>query len=182
MRLRGQYFWTAVTVNRSCFNCAGSHLLRVLLWLHWNIVTESWWQQICLVWIACSCRPSQGICTYYILLRCRFIRFIGTIPRCRKIISRRRLHCCRCIGRPFRLSIPAAPFGLTHVIRSKRHKEERVPMRVCFRIQEHCHDDGHVLGTPHIYEYLWRVMYNRRSKFNPLWNALVVGGVHKGEK
>ncbi|CEG77891.1 Putative Proteasome subunit beta type [Rhizopus microsporus] len=49
-------------------------------------------------------------------------------------------------------------------------------------IKEHCADDGHVLGTPHIYEYLWRVMYNRRSKFNPLWNALVVGGLHKGER
>ncbi|KAI8388204.1 nucleophile aminohydrolase [Radiomyces spectabilis] len=49
-------------------------------------------------------------------------------------------------------------------------------------IKEHCNDDGHVMGTPHIYEYLWRVMYNRRSKFNPLWNSLVVGGVNKGEK
>jgi 20S proteasome subunit beta 7 len=43
-------------------------------------------------------------------------------------------------------------------------------------------DDGHVLGTPHIFEYLWRVMYGRRSKFNPLWNSLVVGGVHNGER
>ncbi|ORY94071.1 nucleophile aminohydrolase [Syncephalastrum racemosum] len=49
-------------------------------------------------------------------------------------------------------------------------------------VKEHCYDDGHVLGTPHIYEYLWRVMYTRRSKFNPLWNALIVGGLHKGEK
>ncbi|KAI8977250.1 nucleophile aminohydrolase [Mycotypha africana] len=49
-------------------------------------------------------------------------------------------------------------------------------------VKEHCADDGHVLGTPHIYEYLWRVMYNRRSKMNPLWNALVVGGINKGEK
>lgn len=51
-----------------------------------------------------------------------------------------------------------------------------------YRIDQHCEDDGHTLGTPHIYEYLFRVMYNRRSKFNPLWNALVVGGVHKGER
>ncbi|CAO3656803.1 unnamed protein product [Mucor hiemalis] len=49
-------------------------------------------------------------------------------------------------------------------------------------VKEHCADDGHVLGTPHIYEYLWRVMYNRRSKFNPLWNSLVVGGIEKGER
>ncbi|ORZ16433.1 nucleophile aminohydrolase [Absidia repens] len=47
---------------------------------------------------------------------------------------------------------------------------------------EHCADDGHVLGTSNIYEYLWRVMYNRRSKFNPLWNSLVVGGIDKGER
>ncbi|CAO3607828.1 unnamed protein product [Cunninghamella blakesleeana] len=48
--------------------------------------------------------------------------------------------------------------------------------------REHCADDGHVLGTKNIYEYLWRVMYNRRSKFNPLWNSLVIGGIDKGEK
>jgi len=29
-----------------------------------------------------------------------------------------------------------------------------------------------------IYSYLSRVMYNRRSKFDPLWNSLVVGGVN----
>jgi 20S proteasome subunit beta 7 len=55
-------------------------------------------------------------------------------------------------------------------------------INVSYRVQEHCADDGHVLGTPHIYEYLWRVMYQRRSKFNPLWNSLVVGGINKGEK
>ncbi|KAI8972128.1 nucleophile aminohydrolase [Pilobolus umbonatus] len=49
-------------------------------------------------------------------------------------------------------------------------------------IKEHCADDGHVLSAPQLYEYLWRVMYNRRSKFNPLWNSLVVGGIDKGEK
>ncbi|KAI9314023.1 nucleophile aminohydrolase [Dichotomocladium elegans] len=49
-------------------------------------------------------------------------------------------------------------------------------------VKEHCHNDGHILAAPHIYEYLWRIMYNRRSKFNPLWNSLVVGGMHKGER
>ena len=28
-----------------------------------------------------------------------------------------------------------------------------------------------------VHEYLTRVLYNRRNKFNPLWNSLVVGGV-----
>ncbi|KAF9187688.1 Proteasome subunit beta type-7 [Haplosporangium sp. Z 767] len=49
-------------------------------------------------------------------------------------------------------------------------------------IKEYNADDGHTLATPHIYEYLWRVMYNRRSKMNPLWNTFVLGGVHKGER
>ncbi|KAF9923808.1 Proteasome subunit beta type-7 [Linnemannia zychae] len=48
-------------------------------------------------------------------------------------------------------------------------------------IKEYNADDGHTLATPNIYEYLWRVMYNRRSKMNPLWNTFVLGGVHKGE-
>ena len=51
-----------------------------------------------------------------------------------------------------------------------------------FRIKEYNADDGHTLATPNIYEYLWRVMYNRRSKMNPLWNTFVLGGIHKGEK
>ncbi|KAG0246291.1 nucleophile aminohydrolase [Mortierella sp. GBAus27b] len=48
-------------------------------------------------------------------------------------------------------------------------------------IKEYNADDGHTLATPNIYEYLWRVMYNRRSKMNPLWNTFVIGGVDKGE-
>ena len=37
-------------------------------------------------------------------------------------------------------------------------------------------DGGHNLRAPHVHEYLSKVLYNRRSKMNPLWNALVVGG------
>jgi len=49
-------------------------------------------------------------------------------------------------------------------------------------IKEHYADDGHILSTPNIYEYLFRLMYGRRTKMNPLWMSLVVGGVTKGEK
>lgn len=37
-------------------------------------------------------------------------------------------------------------------------------------------DDGHSLSPPQVYSYLARTMYNRRSKLDPLWNALVLGG------
>ncbi|KAF9953384.1 Proteasome subunit beta type-7, partial [Modicella reniformis] len=46
-------------------------------------------------------------------------------------------------------------------------------------IKEYSADDGHTLATPNIYEYLWRIMYNRRTKMNPLWNTFVLGGVHE---
>ncbi|KAG0236961.1 Proteasome subunit beta type-7 [Actinomortierella wolfii] len=49
-------------------------------------------------------------------------------------------------------------------------------------IKEYNADDGHTLATPNVFEYLWRIMYNRRSKMNPLWNTFVLGGVHKGGK
>ncbi|GAX82394.1 hypothetical protein CEUSTIGMA_g9822.t1 [Chlamydomonas eustigma] len=38
-------------------------------------------------------------------------------------------------------------------------------------------DDGIEQTPSEVYAYLGRVMYNRRNKFNPLWNSLVVGGV-----
>ncbi|CAE6517426.1 unnamed protein product [Rhizoctonia solani] len=38
-------------------------------------------------------------------------------------------------------------------------------------IEESNEEDGHDLGPREIYEYLSRVMYARRSKFNPLWNS-----------
>merc|ERR1719401_480163 len=42
--------------------------------------------------------------------------------------------------------------------------------------EEFCQEDGCLMG-PHEYtSYIGRVMYNRRSKMNPLYNQFVVGG------
>ena len=43
-------------------------------------------------------------------------------------------------------------------------------------------DDGNSLGPKEVHCYLTRVMYNRRNKFNPLWNSVVLGGVKNGQK
>jgi 20S proteasome subunit beta 7 len=43
-------------------------------------------------------------------------------------------------------------------------------------------DDGTSLDANSIHKYLSRVMYNRRSKMDPLWNAVVVAGVGKDGK
>lgn len=37
-------------------------------------------------------------------------------------------------------------------------------------------DNDNNLRAPHVHEFLSRVLYNRRSKMNPLWNAVIVGG------
>ena len=43
-------------------------------------------------------------------------------------------------------------------------------------------DDEHKLGPEEIHEYLSRMMYSRRSNFNPLWNSILVGGFKDGKK
>jgi 20S proteasome alpha/beta subunit len=40
-------------------------------------------------------------------------------------------------------------------------------------IDDYITQDQHSYSPEHIYQYLGRVMYQRRSKFDPLWNALV---------
>jgi len=49
-------------------------------------------------------------------------------------------------------------------------------------IDEFTAQDGHTLGPAEIHEYLSQVMYARRTKMNPLWNSLLVGGVKDGKK
>ncbi|RDB25836.1 putative proteasome subunit beta type-7 [Hypsizygus marmoreus] len=49
-------------------------------------------------------------------------------------------------------------------------------------IDEFAEQDGHTLGPAEIHEYLSQVMYARRSKLDPLWNALLVGGYKDGQR
>lgn len=49
-------------------------------------------------------------------------------------------------------------------------------------VEESNAQDGHSLGPAEIHEYLSQVMYARRSKMNPLWNSLLVGGVRAGKR
>ena len=41
--------------------------------------------------------------------------------------------------------------------------------------------DGHTLGPAEIHEYLSRLLYGRRSRMNPLWNSILVGGLKDGQ-
>jgi len=49
-------------------------------------------------------------------------------------------------------------------------------------IDEITAQDGHSLGPAEIHEYLAQVMYARRTKINPLWNSMLVGGVKDKKK
>ena len=43
-------------------------------------------------------------------------------------------------------------------------------------------DDGCDLTSPEVYNYLQRLFYHRRNKMDPLWNSLVIGGLHPATK
>lgn len=46
-----------------------------------------------------------------------------------------------------------------------------------YREEDLIEEDGRHVSAQEIHQYLTRVMYNRRNKFNPLWNSLIVAGV-----
>ncbi|XP_070840661.1 proteasome subunit beta type-4 [Chaetodon trifascialis] len=48
-------------------------------------------------------------------------------------------------------------------------------------IDEELLGDGHSYSPKAVHSWLTRVMYNRRSKMNPLWNTVVIGGFYGGE-
>lgn len=41
--------------------------------------------------------------------------------------------------------------------------------------------DGHTLSPHAIHSYITRVMYQRRNKFDPLWNYFVIAGFKDGK-
>ncbi|KAG6873035.1 hypothetical protein C0995_003791 [Termitomyces sp. Mi166 len=49
-------------------------------------------------------------------------------------------------------------------------------------VNEFTAQDGHNLGPAEIHNYLSKVMYSRRTKMNPLWNAILVGGIKDGKR
>lgn len=52
---------------------------------------------------------------------------------------------------------------------------------VSCRIDEDLLGDGHSYSPKAIHSWLTRKMYNHRSKLNPLWNTVVIGGYSHGE-
>ncbi|XP_072304466.1 proteasome subunit beta type-4 isoform X2 [Eucyclogobius newberryi] len=48
-------------------------------------------------------------------------------------------------------------------------------------IDEELLGDGHSYSPKAVHSWLTRVMYNRRSRMNPLWNTVVLGGFYDGE-
>jgi len=47
--------------------------------------------------------------------------------------------------------------------------------------EDEAHDDGTSLTPNSIHKYVARIMYQRRSKNDPLWNSVVVAGFKNGE-
>merc|ERR1712142_217218 len=45
-------------------------------------------------------------------------------------------------------------------------------------IDENCYDDGFNYTPKSLFSWLTRVMYNRRSKYDPLWNTFAVAGIN----
>ena len=61
------------------------------------------------------------------------------------------------------------------------HLSLRSILIVFCRIEEYCTDDGASITAGETLSYLSRVLYNRRNKFNPLWNDLIVAGMEGGK-
>ena len=61
-------------------------------------------------------------------------------------------------------------------------REPLPTVRPARRMEDVVAEDGCKMSPAACHEFLSRVMYNRRSKGNPLWNSLVLGGFKDGER
>lgn len=68
--------------------------------------------------------------------------------------------------------------GATGDIADFQHLKAIIEQKV---IDEECADDGFTLKPKALHTWLTRVLYNRRSKFDPLWNTFLVAGMEDGE-
>ena len=48
--------------------------------------------------------------------------------------------------------------------------------------ENHYTSPGHTLNAKNLHTYLGKIMYKRRSDFNPLWNNLLVAGLDEDER
>lgn len=55
----------------------------------------------------------------------------------------------------------------------KKHIDQKVT-------EDYCYDDKIELKPKSLYNWLTRVLYNKRSRFDPLWIDVVVGGLQNG--
>jgi 20S proteasome subunit beta 7 len=49
-------------------------------------------------------------------------------------------------------------------------------------IDEAYNSEGHTLNARNLHKYLSKLLYHRRSKFDPLWNHLLVAGLDEDDK
>lgn len=56
----------------------------------------------------------------------------------------------------------------------KKHIDQKVT-------EDYCYDDKIQLKPKSLYNWLTRVLYNKRCRFDPLWIDVIVGGVQDGE-
>ena len=49
-------------------------------------------------------------------------------------------------------------------------------------IRENYSSDGHTLNAKNLHTYLAKILYKRRSDFNPLWNMILVAGLDENDK
>jgi len=49
-----------------------------------------------------------------------------------------------------------------------------------FTMEDFCEDDGIQLTPAQVHSILCRVLYNKRSKMDPLWNSIIIGGMQDG--